>query len=166
MNLFRLTEEQIGFLENIGQAGWIVGLVLVAIWLVSCGKIFMKAGEPGWKVLLPIYNGHILYKIIWKPVVWWVLLGAGLLLAIYSLLRVETSGFLTVVYSVLVVVLLIVMMVLILWTQWKLAKSFGKGIGFAIGLFFLPIVFSFILAFGNSVYIEPRSKNELEVENK
>ena len=158
MNLLRLTEAQVEFLVNAGQVGWIVGLVIMFFLLVSFGRIFVKGGQSGWKVLLPIYNGYILYKIIWKPVVWWILLGSGLLLAIYSLLRTETSGFLTVVYSVLVVVLLIVMMVLILWTQWKLAKSFGKGVGFAVGLLFLPVVFSLMLAFGSSVYVGPRSK--------
>lgn len=36
-----------------------------------------------------------------------------------------------------------------------LAKSFGKGVGFGIGLLLLGIIFFPILGFGNSVYIGP-----------
>jgi len=36
-----------------------------------------------------------------------------------------------------------------------LAKSFGQGVGFAIGLLLLSIVFFPILAFGDSRYLGP-----------
>jgi hypothetical protein len=49
--------------------------------------------------------------------------------------------------------------ILLLWTviipimmMIDLAKAFGKGTGFAIGLIFLPIIFIPILAFGDSQY--------------
>ena len=34
-------------------------LIIVAQW-----KIFVKAGQEGWKALIPIYNVVVLYKII------------------------------------------------------------------------------------------------------
>ena len=34
----------------------------------------------------------------------------------------------------------------------QLAKRFGKGLGYAIGLTFLPFVFMLMLDFGNSTY--------------
>lgn len=37
----------------------------------------------------------------------------------------------------------------------KMAKSFGKGGGFALGLMFLNIIFMPILAFGDASYIGP-----------
>lgn len=154
MNILRLTETQLEMLSNTGYVGLTMGLVFVVILFVSYGRIFAKAGQSGWKVLLPLYNGHILYKIIWKSAIWWVLLGAGLLLAIYALLLQDTATFLTVVYSVLTVVLLIVIGVLLLWGQIKLAKSFGKCVWFGIGLFLLPVIFVPMLAFGGATYIE------------
>ena len=36
-----------------------------------------------------------------------------------------------------------------------LAKSFGKGIGFAIGLILLSIIFFPILGFGSATYQDP-----------
>jgi uncharacterized protein DUF5684 len=36
-----------------------------------------------------------------------------------------------------------------------LAKSFGKGGGFAVGLILLPIIFFPILAFGSAAYTGP-----------
>ena len=38
-------------------------------------------------------------------------------------------------------------------TMVKLAKAFGKGGGFAVGLIFLSIIFYCILAFGPSTYL-------------
>lgn len=37
----------------------------------------------------------------------------------------------------------------------KMAKSFGKGAGFGVGLIFLSTIFYAILAFGNASYIGP-----------
>ncbi len=36
-----------------------------------------------------------------------------------------------------------------------LAKSFGNGVGFAIGLIFLPFIFGLILGFGADKYLGP-----------
>ncbi len=38
------------------------------------------------------------------------------------------------------------------------ARSFGKEIGFALGLIFLPNVFQLILGFGSAEYIGPRGE--------
>ena len=38
----------------------------------------------------------------------------------------------------------------------RLAKSFGKGVGFGIGLLFLEYIFIMILGFGSAQYIGPR----------
>ena len=39
-----------------------------------------------------------------------------------------------------------------------LAKSFGRGVGFAIGLIFLPFNFAPILGFGSATYQGPAAK--------
>ena len=41
--------------------------------IVSYWKVFEKAGQPGWGVLIPIYNILLLLKIAGKPG-WWILL--------------------------------------------------------------------------------------------
>ncbi|NTW32252.1 MAG: signal peptidase I, partial [Bacteroidetes bacterium] len=40
--------------------------------LVGLWKLFEKAGEPGWKTLIPLYNFYIWLKIIKKPLWWYI----------------------------------------------------------------------------------------------
>ena len=56
-----------------------------------------------------------------------------MILAIVSLLRI-IAGIISIMYSV------------------KLAKAFGKGTGFAIGLIFLSPIFMLILGLGDATY--------------
>jgi len=42
--------------------------------LAGLWGIFQKAGEPGWKVLVPFYNLYIWLKIIKKPLWWYIFL--------------------------------------------------------------------------------------------
>ena len=47
-------------------AVYVVCLLVVYVLLVIADwKIFSKAGEEGWKSLIPIYNMYILFKIIY-----------------------------------------------------------------------------------------------------
>lgn len=115
--------------SNAGGIGVVVVLIYLAIvivLIVAGWKLFVKAGQPGWAVLIPIYNIVVMLKIIGKPV-WWIV------------------GFLIPIVNFVVAILLSV----------GLAKVFGKGTGFAIGLIFLPFIFVPILAFGDAKYTAP-----------
>jgi len=115
--------------SDSGGAGIIVGLIWVAIivlMIVSAWKVFTKAGQPGWAAIIPIYNIVVLLKIVGKPL-WWIV---GLIIPIVN-------------FVVLVLVML------------ALAKAFGKGVGFAIGLMLLGFVFMPILAFSDAKYTAP-----------
>lgn len=101
-------------------------LALAVVVIVSMWKIFTKAGEEGWKSLIPIYNAYVLLKIVGKPG-WWLLL----------------------------FLIPIVNYVFIVWTYNMLSKSFGKDEGFTVGLVFLGIVFFPILGFGSALYQGP-----------
>lgn len=46
--------------------------VVVAV-IVGGWKMFEKAGQPGWAILIPIYNAYIMLKIAGRPG-WWLLL--------------------------------------------------------------------------------------------
>ena len=115
---------------GVSVAAGIVGLVFVALYLAiivliiaSLWKVFTKAGQPGWGVLIPIYNAYLLCKIAGKPG-WWVLL----------------------------MFIPLVNIVIALLVALGVATNFGKGAGFGIGLFFLPFIFYPILAFGDATY--------------
>jgi hypothetical protein len=108
----------------------IAALAVCVFVLVSVWKVYTKAGQPGWASLIPIYNAYILLKIGGRPG-WWLLL---LLIPVVNL------------------VFAFIMMI-------DVAKAFGKGTGFGIGLTLLGFVFYPILAFGDATYIGPAQKS-------
>lgn len=121
----------------------IIGLV---VFLIICNwRIFTKAGQPGWKCLIPIYGSYIDYVISWNGGIFFVTL-------ILSIL----SSFIKNIYVVLIIA--IIQLILILIKQIKLGKRFGKGGAFSFFLLFLlPFIGYPILAFGSADYDESRS---------
>lgn len=109
-----------------GVGGLIFSLVLFVIMIAAMWRIFTKAGEEGWKAIIPIYNIVVLLKIVGRP--WW-----WLLLMLIPLVNIVVS--------------IVVMN--------DLSKSFGHGVGFTLGLIFLSFIFYLILAFGSSQYQGP-----------
>lgn len=101
----------------------IILLLLSVVVLAGMWKVFTKAGQPGWAAIIPIYNIVVLLQIVGRPV-WWIIL---LFIPVINM-----------IISILVLV--------------DLAKAFGKGIGFAIGLMFLSVVFVPLLGFGDAQY--------------
>ena len=54
--------------------GLIVFWCAIAIFLIAAQwKVFVKAGQPGWACIIPIYNYYIMTKIGGKPG-WWTIL--------------------------------------------------------------------------------------------
>lgn len=110
----------------IGAIGGLIYLAVLVLMIASMWKIFDKAGQPGWAAIIPIYNVIVLLQIVGRPV-WW-----------FILMLIPIVGF---IIGILVVL--------------DLAKSFGQGAGFAIGLLLLPFIFGPILAFGDASYRGP-----------
>jgi len=110
-----------------GGAGLAIFLVcwlgLSLLMLVSMWVVLKKAGQPGWAILVPIYNVYVMLKVAGMPAWWLLLMFLPIINAIAS-----------------------IMMVL------GIAKNFGKGAGFAVGLLFLPFIFYPVLAFGDAQY--------------
>lgn len=105
--------------------------VLFILAIIACAvlavvgrwKIFKKAGEEGWKSMIPIYSDYTMFRILsMEP-----------LLCIISSLPVS--------HFVLNIVIAV-----------KLAKSFHKSTGFAVGLILLEPIFIMILGFGSAKY--------------
>jgi len=51
----------------------LIAIALALFFIVSMWKVFVKAGQPGWGVLIPIYNIYLLLMIAGKPG-WWLIL--------------------------------------------------------------------------------------------
>jgi hypothetical protein len=105
---------------------WICWLAFTILMIAAMWKVFTKAGQPGWASIIPIYNLYIWCKIVGRPG-WWVIL-----------------MFIPFVNFIIGIILCI-----------DMAKSFGKGVGFGIGLILLGIIFWPILGFGSAQYQGP-----------
>lgn len=117
------SSEALAVLAGLGTTIMVVSLIVAVISIVSMWKIFTKAGKPGWAAIVPIYNIIVLFQIS----------GLNPLMILLMLIPIAN---------------IVVMFLLYI----KLAKAFGKGTGFGIGLVFLNIIFMPILAFSDAQY--------------
>ena len=84
-----------GMYLMIAFAWWL--LQIIANW-----RIFTKAGEAGWKSIIPIYGDYISYKIAWQPAYFWLTLILGIISS-YLQGTLETGESLTVYILVILV---------------------------------------------------------------
>ncbi len=98
-------------------------LAIVVFIIAAMWKVFVKAGHPGWAAIVPIYNLVVLLKIAGRPV-WWIIL------------------FFVPLVSIVIAILVSI----------DVAKHFGKGTGFGVGLAFLGFIFYPLLAWGDAQY--------------
>jgi|GEM_PF-561411 len=123
-----------------------LGLVFSIVWwflfYLPVWGTYQKAapqGEPAWAAFIPVYNFIVLLRVAGRPKSWaWFLL----------LLLIPYLG-----WAALFVLFVIVVN--------DLAKSFGHGGGFTVGLVFLifpivPLIFWFVLWLGKSQYLGPK----------
>jgi hypothetical protein len=109
--------------SSSGGAGGIVvlliELVIAVVMVAAMWKIFVKAGEPGWAAIVPVYNIIVMVKIAGKPM-WWVIL-----------------------YFIPIANIIASFIIAI-----AIAQRFGKSAGFGVGMVFLPFIFYPMLGFG------------------
>ena len=123
-----------GAIAAMGLFFWILSMALGILKIVSLWKIFKKAGKPGWASIVPIYNIYIMCEIAEKE--WWYIL-------------------------LLCVPFVNIYVMIVLYNG--MAKKFGKGGGFVVGMILLPVVFFPMLAFGKDATIvnnQPNTSNE------
>ena len=117
----------------------IFALAIAVLSIIGMWKMFKKAGEEGWKAIIPIYNLYTLTTIVGVSP-WWILVVfvAGLISGVLPALSIVASG-VNIYFSVILCV--------------SVAKSFGKDDAFAVGLFFLSPIFYLILGCGSAEYV-------------
>ena len=101
----------------------IFSLAITVLLIASLWKVFEKANQPGWASIIPIYNILVMLRVAGKPW-WWLLL-----------------------YLIPVVNIVLAIMM-----THAISTKFGNGVGFTLGLIFLPFIFFPILAFGDYTY--------------
>ena len=141
----------VGMLAGVGIVGAIVGLVLFVLLIIATWKVFTKAGEKGWKCLIPIYSTYILFKIAGRNFWKWLLIYVAYAV-VFSIATSLNNGFGTFLAFVAFGLSIWGLVEAILMYN-GLSKNFGHGAGFTVGLIFLCPIFMMILGFGSSQYI-------------
>lgn len=127
-------------------ASTIISTVWYILLMVGMWKLFAKAGEPGWKSLIPAYNEYIIFKISWKPSMFW-----AMILCIAGGYVCLLNSYMISIYY-LGLALIITALIIKAVCSYRLALSFGKGIGYTLGLWFFEPLFLIILGFGSARY--------------
>jgi hypothetical protein len=116
---------------------WILFLVVWVVSIIALWKVFEKAGIPGWKAIVPIYNGWLLFEMAGKPG-WWALIGLAGVIPILGIFAGIASF---VLYCIAAL---------------ELGKAFGKSTAFSVvGLIIFNVVGLLMLGFDSSKYKKP-----------
>lgn len=137
-----------------------IGLIYYVLLIIAGWKVFEKAGEKGWKALIPIYNTYIFYKIVGMKKWFWAILVTSFVVSFVTTLMGQgtqaqnmdlTTG--AGVFSfLLTLAMCIFAFVISVMYSIRTSKAFGHGGLFAVGLFFLQGIFLLVLGFGKSKY--------------
>lgn len=148
-----MTEMEMVEMSSQMVIGILIGvLIAYVLTIIPLWRMFTKAGQPGWKALIPVYSTYILYKISWTTTVFWILLIASIVVSLVSTFAAD-AVMLVLILSIIVYIAAIVIGIMF---NYKISKSFGHGVGFTIGLIFLNLIFLYIIAFGKSEYKGPQ----------
>lgn len=125
-------------INGAGAAVWALLVIAFYVVVIIGGwKTFVKAGHPGWAVIIPFYNLWIWIKIAGRPASWFWIMLVGALLA-----WIPIIGWL----------LIIAIWVMSLFIALDVAKNFGQGTGFGILLWLFAPIMMLVLGFGNFQY--------------
>ena len=101
----------------------ILSLLLTISQLAGMWMVFAKANRAGWKAIIPIYNFYVMLKI-GDNAWWWLPLVFVPIINLYALYKIHVG----------------------------VARTFGKGVIWGLGLAFLGFFFFPVLGFGDDTY--------------
>lgn len=134
-----------GLLAGLGIVGWIIGLILRILKIIALWKAFEKAGEGGWKAIVPIYCSYIKYKLAGIKNWFWYAIIIALIAWIIATCIPDQQELITNIGSLICWILYIVM-------TFMFARKYGWGVFTSIlFVLFYPICI-LILGFGSSKY--------------
>ena len=130
-------EESLAMFALIGLAAWLI-LGIVGDWM-----LFRKAGRPGILSLIPGVNMIVEYSICWSGIV-------GL---IYLLLMGGSNYFYGAEQAAPAGVAGVLAMIVHWIESQKLSRSFGKGFGYGVFLFFFDRIGRVVLGLSSAEYV-------------
>ena len=123
-------------------------IALSALMMVSCWKLFAKAGEEGWKSLIPVYNLVIMTKIgLGADKQWLALVAYG-----GSFVAGFVAGFAG--EGILYILISLASSIINIYILYAFAKSYSDT-GMAIASIFVPIIIYPIIALSDKYVYAP-----------
>ncbi len=130
----------VGTLMAIGAAVWFF------VSAIGYFKMFKKAGQRGWFAFIPLLRDFAMFKMAWTVKAFII---NTVLLSVLQICGESESILIGFVAAIAGIALIVVQVKLLL----RVAKSFGKGTGWAALLFLVPFVATLILGFGSAEYL-------------
>lgn len=134
-----------------------LGLIAISIFILieyilfvaAEWKILTKAGEKGWKALIPVYDVYLSHHIVGMSHVWFILEVIVWIIELVLEIFEGIPDWIGLVFGIAITIFTIISeLVHIL----RLCDCFGKGRSFRVGMILIPNVFWLILAFGDSKF--------------
>lgn len=126
-------------------------LILVIVQIVSQWALFTKAGEAGWKSIIPGYSVFVQIQLAFGNTKNWLIIAPICTFLIGWMNSGESSGILSLVGLLLSLVSV--------YIQFGFIKRFA-GTGMAVASIFIPFIIYPIVALGNSYQFTPYSSEE------
>lgn len=134
----------------------IISLVIAILKLIGTWKMLTKAGESGWKSLIPFYNQWTLCKVAGISPYW------VLEIIVVSMINTVLNGILgsNVISGILI--LIVYANTIYFWVilSISLAKSFGKDTGFGVATVFFSFITYPMMGMGSATYAGPTPIND------
>lgn len=128
--------------------GW-AGFLWYVVLAIGLYQVFTKAGQEGWKAIIPFYNLYICFKISERESFFWLWAGCTIIGGLLSWM----GGFWLFFLLRIVAWVFSIASALLLADMWfNMSMAFGHGFLFALGLIFLNPIFIMVLGFGNDQY--------------
>lgn len=121
-----------------------IGIAITVVQIIARWKMFVKAGQPGWKAIIPVYNLVVLCQIAGvNP--WWIAIAFGPLLFAW----IPVLGALFYIFAIVAMTYFEILLAV------SITNAFGKDTnktGWALFYFVAPFICDLILGFGKSKY--------------
>ena len=127
-------------------------IVIYVLFVIAEWKILTKAGEKGWKSLIPVYNVFISHHIVGMSHIWFILEVVTWIIEVILEFVKGMSSWLELAFGIFTIVFTLVSELIHII---KMCNCFGKGTAFKIGMILIPNLFFLIIAFGRSSYQKP-----------
>ena len=135
-----------GLLGIVGTLMVIGGAVWFLVSAIGYFKMFQKAGQRSWFAFIPLLREYALFKMSWTIKAFAI---STVLLAVLQIFGESENLIASLAAAVCGIVWIVIQVKLVV----RVAKSFGKGKGWAALLFFVPFVATLILGFGSAEYL-------------